>query len=135
MSRDDEHLQLLALFHYVVAILAALFSLFPTVHLAVGIALVSGAFADPADPFPFTLVGWFLILFGGCWIAFGLTFASCLAAAGRFLKARRHYQFCIVMAGLACVFMPFGTALGIFTILVLTRQDVREQFNGTAPER
>ena len=135
MSQDDEHLQLLAVFHYVVALLAALFSLFPTVHVAVGIALVSGAFADPSDPFPFALVGWLLILFGGCWVACGITFATCLAAAGRFLKARRHYQFCLAMAGLACVFMPFGTALGIFTIVFLTKQDVREQFKRAAPER
>jgi hypothetical protein len=28
-----------------------------------------------------------------------------------------------------CVFMPFGTALGVFTILVLNRQSVKELFN------
>jgi hypothetical protein len=32
------------------------------------------------------------------------------------------------MAGIACVFMPFGTVLGVFTIIVLMRDSVRRLF-------
>jgi len=31
-----------------------------------------------------------------------------------------------VLACIACAFMPFGTVLGIFTIIVLSRESVKE---------
>ncbi|MGA9751578.1 MAG: hypothetical protein WBS54_07295 [Acidobacteriota bacterium] len=135
MTQDDQYLRLLSIFHYVVAGIAALFSLVPTIHIAVGIGLVSGAFTDPREPFPFALVGWFLIAFGSIFIMCGFTFAVCLFLAGRFLNQRRRYLFCLVMAGVACMFMPFGTVLGIFTIVMLLKENVKGQFepaNGRA---
>jgi hypothetical protein len=36
MSRDEEHLRLLSIFHYVVVGLGALFSLFPLLYTALG---------------------------------------------------------------------------------------------------
>ena len=41
-----EHLRLLSIFHYIVAAIGALVSMFPVLHLAIGIAIVSGAFDD-----------------------------------------------------------------------------------------
>jgi len=32
------------------------------------------------------------------------------------------------MAGVECMFMPFGTVLGVFTIIVLMRPSVKEIF-------
>jgi hypothetical protein len=135
MDRDTDHLNTLAVLHYVVAGLATLASLFPTVHLLVGIGLVSGAFTDPGEPFPYPLIGWFFIIFASCWILLGLVFSSCLALAGRSLQQKRRYQFCLVMAGLACMFMPFGTVLGVFTIVTLMKGGVKDQFQrAPAPE-
>ncbi len=37
------------------------------------------------------------------------------------------------MAGVACMFMPFGTVLGVFTIIVLLRDSVKELFSVTEP--
>jgi hypothetical protein len=41
------------------------------------------------------------------------------------------------MAGIECVFMPFGTVLGVFTLVVLTRPSVKPLFEDqrTAPGR
>ena len=64
---------------------------------------------------------------------FGWAFAACVAYAGRCLNERRHYTFCMVMAGIACMFMPFGTILGVFTIIVLVRPSVKALFNGMTP--
>ena len=47
MTQDDQYLRVLSIFHYVVAGIAALFSLVPTIHFAVVIGLVSVAFTDP----------------------------------------------------------------------------------------
>ncbi len=43
-NKDAEHLKLLSIFHYVLGGLTALFSLFPIIHLILGIAVVLGAF-------------------------------------------------------------------------------------------
>lgn len=134
MTQDDQYLRLLSIFHYVVAGLATLFSLFPTIHLVLGIAFVSGAVKDPKDPFPFLLVGWFFIAFASFWILSGLSFSTCVLLAGRNLKARRRYTFCLVMACIECIFMPFGTVLGIFTIILLLREKVKAQFGVASPE-
>ena len=42
MNQDKEHLRLLAIFHYIVAGLAALFSFFPLLYATIG-AIVRGA--------------------------------------------------------------------------------------------
>jgi hypothetical protein len=33
-----------------------------------------------------------------------------------------------VMAGVECIFAPFGTVLGVFTIIVLMRESVKQLF-------
>ena len=38
-------------------------------------------------------------------------------------------RICIVMAALACLSMPFGTVLGVFTIIVLARPSVQALFS------
>ena len=129
MTQDDQHLRLLSIFHYVVAGFAMLCSLFPTVHLAVGIAMASGVFNDdPKDALPIALTGWFLVLFASLWVLCGLAFSTCVFLAGRNLNARRRYRFCLFMACLECLFMPFGTVLGVFAIIMLVKEPVKAQF-------
>jgi hypothetical protein len=64
----------------------------------------------------------------------GVSFAVCLVQAGRALMQRRRYTFCLVIGGLSCILMPFGTVLGVFTILVLVRPSVRELFGASLAE-
>ncbi len=128
MTEDERYLSLLSIFHYALAALATLFALFPTIHLAVGIAFLCGAFKDPQGQVESPWVGWIFIAFASVWILCGLTFASCVFLTGRSLQRKRRYMFCLVMAGLECVFMPFGTVLGIFTLVVLLKDRVRELF-------
>lgn len=132
MNHDEEHLRLLSIFHFVVAGVTALFSLFPIMHLVIGLALVSGLIQpDNGDRVP-AFFGWFFVTFAAVWIAFGLCFAAAIALGGRFLQQRRHYTFCLVIAGFSCLLMPFGTVLGVFTILVLMRDSVKELFDQKA---
>lgn len=130
MPTDIEHLRLLAVFHYVVGGLTALFSLFPLFHLAMGIAMITGRFEEMSGGE--TLIGWFFIAISGAIIAVGLAFSASLIVAGRSLARQKNYTFCMVMAALACAFFPFGTVLGVFTIIVLQRESVRSLFASTA---
>lgn len=128
MTDDDRHLRLLSTFHYVVAGLLGLFSLFPLFHLSMGVAMISGHFgAGTGAPIDRTM-GWLFVLLAGGIILAGLALATCVLLAGHFLEQRRRYDFCLVAAGAACVFSPFGTVLGVLTILVLMRDSVRAQF-------
>jgi hypothetical protein len=128
-NQDAEHLKLLSVFHYVCAGLAALFACFPVIHLVIGIAMVTqpGTFGRPGSHPP-AFVGWFFILIAVVIITCGWIFAALLAWAGRCLSQRKHYMFCFVMAAVSCMFMPFGTVLGVFTILVLVRPSVKTLF-------
>ena len=130
MNQERQHIRLLAIFHWVVAAFAALFSLFPLIHLVIGIGMVTGRFADAKDEAPLQVFGWFFILFAALWIMCGLAFSTCLALAGHYLSQFRHHTYCLVMAGLACMLVPFGTVLGVLTIIVLTRDSVRALFVG-----
>lgn len=124
--RDREHLRLLSVFHYVVAALTTVFSLFPVVHLVLGILMIRGRL-DDGDPAAAT-VGWFFTLFSAIWIVVGLALALAILLAGRFLHRGDHYTYCLVVAGLECIIMPFGTVLGVFTLIVLLRDSVRALF-------
>ncbi|HLF57551.1 MAG TPA: hypothetical protein VI942_11955 [Thermoanaerobaculia bacterium] len=133
MNQDQEHLQLLSIFHYIVAGLTALFSMLPMFHLFLGMTMITRGFEGmkSRDPFGATL-GWLFVTFATMAIALGLAFAVCLALAGRNLARHRGYTFCLVVAAIACLFIPFGTVLGVFTILVLVRPSVKTLF-GVAP--
>jgi hypothetical protein len=78
--QDAEHLKLLSIFHYVVAAMMALFGCFPIIHLAVGLAMVSGKLghAKGDEPFP-ALVGWAFMLIASGFILTAWTMAACTA--------------------------------------------------------
>ena len=126
MNQDIEHLKLLSIFHYVAAGMAALFACSPFLHFFMGLAFATGAFAETgteARP-----VGLVIMAIAGFVILAGWTFAALVAVAGRSLQKRQRYTFCLVMAGVECIFMPVGTVLGVFTIIVLVRDSVKQLF-------
>lgn len=135
MNQDNEQLDLLGVFHYVVAGLAAVFACFPLIHLFLGIALMTGSFGTdtPSGGMGPRLVGLVFVLFASAFILAGWTLAVCLFFAGRYLRGRRRYMFCLVMGGVECIFVPFGTVLGVFTIITLQRPTVKELFATASP--
>ena len=135
MSQDTEHLQLLAIFHYVVAGLAAVFSFFPLLYTTVGAIFIFAArhgTAKPGEDLPPEFLGWIFAVLGSVLFLFGVAMAICILMTGRSLALRKRYPFVLVMACIECLFIPFGTILGVFTIVVLSRESVRGLFS-TAP--
>ena len=124
---DAEHLRLLTVFHSVVAALTAFFACFPLIHLGMGVfMLMKPESFKPNPPPPF--LAWFFVIAAALAILAGWTLAGLFLLAGRNLARRRRYLFCQIVAGIGCIFMPFGTVLGVFTLLVLARPSVRELF-------
>ena len=136
MDKDKEQLRLLAVFHFIVGGLIALFACIPFIHLILGIVMIvaPGSMQSSGQPPP-TIVGWAFVLIGGLIILMGWILAGCVIAAGRCLVKQRRYLYCLVVAGLLCLFMPFGTILGVLTIIVLVRESVKKLFtDGTPPQ-
>ena len=131
MNQDEQQLRLLSIFHYVCAGMVALFACFPIIHLVIGLVIVFhpktfGSGKDQPSP---ELFGWMFVGIASMIILMGWTLAALVAWAGRCLGRRVHYMFCVVVAGVACLFMPLGTVLGVFTILVLMRPSVKALFD------
>jgi hypothetical protein len=104
-------------------------------HLVMGIwMLTSPEMQKAKDGPPAALFGAFFIGFALLWMLTAWSLAGLLVVAGRSLAQRRRRILCLVTAGLAAVMcMPFGTVLGVFTIIVLMRPSVREAFEASTP--
>ena len=136
MNQDAEHLRLLAIFHYVVAGLAALFSLFPLLYTTIGAIFISVArhgTPKPGEELPPEFLGWIFVGVGSFLFLLGVAMAICILIAGRCLSRRKCYSFALVMACIECLFVPFGTILGVFTIVALSRESVKGLFSDTPP--
>ena len=128
---DSEHIKLLSIFHFVVAGLALGGIAFLFLHYA----MMNHVFSNPdlwksqketmPSPREFMKVFvWFYIFMGIIFVAaFILNLLS-----GIFLHRRRHRIFSMVVGGLNCLQIPFGTLLGIFTIIVLSRDSIRATY-------
>lgn len=126
LSDDVEHLRLLSIFHYIVGGLALLVACFPLIHVTIGSILIfAGAHAHSGDEAPPVIVGWILLFFGLALFILGIAFGVALLWSGRCLARRKHLQFSLVMACIECLFVPFGTILGVFTLVVLSRESVK----------
>jgi len=131
---DDDHLNLLSIFHFVAAGFACLGILFLMVHFAfmhfvfTNPALWQNQKQSPPPPeffqmFHFVFIFFYLLM--GLWL---LASAVLNILSGVFLRTRKHRTFSIVVSAINCLQVPLGTILGIFTIIVLTRNSVRELY-------
>ncbi len=130
---DAEHLKLLAIFHFIFAGLALAGIGFLFLHYA----LMSTVMNNPemwknqkGGPPPaefFALFKWFYVIFGIVLVTGGI--ANLLS--GFFMRRRIHRVFSLVVSAFNCFQFPFGTALGVFTFVVLLRDSVRETYETT----
>jgi hypothetical protein len=129
VNQDDEHLKVLSILHYVGGAMTAVFACIPIIHLVIGLVMILSpeTFDGKGSPPP-AFIGWMFVIMGGLFVAFGWIMAACMIINGWFLSRRRHHLFCLVMAGIECLQVPMGTALGVFTIIVLMRDSVKQSF-------
>ena len=132
--QDEDHLRLLAIFHYVWGGLTLAYSLFFGIYLALGLfALSNPAVFDgkgaQSDPMGAQFMGTLFTAIGGAGMAFALVAGALTIYAGRSLARRERFNLCFVMACINCLSVPLGTVLGVFTLIVLNRPTVKALFD------
>ncbi|HTV42970.1 MAG TPA: hypothetical protein VMF08_20565 [Candidatus Sulfotelmatobacter sp.] len=130
---DTDHLNLLSIFHFIGAGLAFLAMLLLLAEFAfMHFALANPEFwqnqRQPAPPPGFfemfrAIIWFYLVVALWCLASVILNILS-----GLYLRARKNRTFSFVVACINCLHIPFGTILGVFTIIVLARESVRELY-------
>lgn len=122
---DAEHLKLLAIFHYILGALSLCSLIFILFHYL----MFSAFFNDPDFlEFPPEIPEEFSLLFTGSYVLgalFAIIGGGLLVASARFIQKRKYRTFSIIIAGLSCLMFPFGTILGVFTLMKLLSESVR----------
>jgi hypothetical protein len=130
---DEEHLRLLSLGHYITGGLCIAFAsifIFHFVFMLLG-ALYPEMFAGPNQTQQGQPDAEFFLIFAvviGLVILAGWTFGGLTIYVGRCIKRRTHRTLTFVMACLNTMFIPFGTILGVFTLIVLSRPNVKRLY-------
>ncbi len=130
-NRDNEHVKLLVVFHYVLAGLLLLGILFLGLHyFALNTIFLTEDIWESAEGTPppkgfFTFFIWFYILMG----CFLIVQAAANILSAIFMQQRRYRMFSIVIAAINCLNIPFGTLLGVFTIVTLIRESVISSYS------
>lgn len=133
-NEDAKQLDLLAIFHYVVGGIMAFFSCMPFLHVFMGLMMISGKFFEETEGSPPPPgFGWMFVIMGSVFILIGWAISICIIVAGWKLKQRKSRMYCMVVAGIECMFMPFGTVLGVFTLIALNRDSIKETYAKPPP--
>jgi hypothetical protein len=80
--------------------------------------------AQPPPKEFFAIFKWFYAFMGTMTVGAGL--ANLIS--GFCILRRRARTFSLIIAGVSCLGFPFGTVLGVFTLVVLLRDSVREEY-------
>ena len=124
-TTDVEHLRLLRIFYFIAAGIAIAMILFLFLHYSIMSHVLSTVPPTADDSFPATE---FFGMFRWLYLIFGILLLVCAALdiiAGIFIGKRQHWTFTFAIAVLNCFNAPIGTALGVFTIMVLIRPQVK----------
>jgi hypothetical protein len=129
-KKDAEHLRLLSVFHFVMAGFAFLGLGFMLLHFLLISQFMRPEFwkaLNAANPPPKEVMAILMVVY--CLIGFFLIMGAALNfVSGLFLRKRQNRLFSMIVAGLNCLHVPFGTALGVFTFIVLSRDSVRRLY-------
>jgi hypothetical protein len=133
VDQDDEHLKLLSILHYVWGGLMAFGGCIGGIWSLVGGGIITAAASEGGRNAPPVAVGAVLLIVGLFIVLLVATISTLTIIVGRSLAQRQRYTLCMIMACISCLLGPLGIALGVFTLVVLSRPSVKQKFGRTVP--
>ncbi len=133
---DEEHLKLLSLGYVITAAMTAFFALFALIYVTVGVSVVTIiarkplVAGNPDQAVPAAL-GWIIGGIGLVVFLFVAAFAAAKFRVAFCIKKRKSRTFCMVIAAICCLGVPYGTLLGVLTFMVLGRVSVVRMFQAS----
>lgn len=130
---DREHLKLLSMGYMISAIMSALFSLMGLMYMVMAVVM-HGAFSSMAanakklDELPPAEIAWVFGAVGFLMFLGLIGIAALKLRAAWCLKRQRSYTLCMIAASITCLGIPYGTVLGVCTLVVLSRPSVKAMF-------
>lgn len=76
-------------------------------------------------------LGWIFIAIGGIGLFFCIVLGVITLLASKYLKDIKNYNFIFVIAIINCLTGILGIVLGVFTLIELTKPEVKRLFNKT----
>lgn len=132
---DNEHLRMLRLAYFVSAAVAGFYALLGLLYVVFGFTVGSFAESIPSTPgqppFDSTFPHTFFIVFGFAFALVGAGVVCLRLYAAKCIRLRKSLWVCHLAAAISCLEMPWGTALGVVTFIVLSRDSVRAMFEGS----
>ena len=123
---DNEHLNLLSIFYFIFGGLTIFTSFIILAYITLFSAIFTNIPMENSDMenFPLEILFYvFAVLF-----IFVFGYGILLILAGVNIRKKAKRVFSVVVGAMAMLSFPFGTALGVFSIIVLTRNSVVELY-------
>jgi hypothetical protein len=131
MDTTQHDLKILSICYYIMAGICGTYVLFFGAYAAFfGAVIASIPMRNAAGTGIPEFVPRLVAVIGAAMLGIGLVYVAVMLGAAWSMPKRRNYPLVITAAVLNCVQIPFGTALGVFTFMVLGRQGVKESFYG-----
>lgn len=89
-------------------------------------AIAENTEANTELPFNF---GWIFVIIGGIGLIFCVTLGILTLLASKYLKEVKNYNFIFAIAIVNCLTGVLGILLGVFTLVELTKPEVKKLFN------
>ena len=123
----NDMLDFIGVLFFVMGGIIAFFALSPIIYLAIGL-LFSFIHAEELGNAP-KFFGLIFIIVSSFSIIVGETIAILIIIAGKRIRQRRNYIFCVIMTGVLFLFSWLGIALGVFALIYLIKDETKELFN------
>lgn len=105
--------------------LSLFFILYATIGFIIG-TVIENDETNTDIPFNF---GWIFIIIGGVGILFCITLGVLTLLASKYIKNIKNYNFIFAIAIINCLTGILGIILGVFTLIELTKPEVKKLFN------
>jgi hypothetical protein len=125
---NEDNLRTLVILHRIYGGLQLILACCAMLYLTLLLGLFGLAAASEPNKAPPAIVGGIFAVIWGFALVLIVGFACLNFVAANWIRDRRNWTGLIVISGINCLHIPHGTGLGVFTIVVLNRPDVRQSF-------